>query len=310
MLPLHGLNRRCLGPRRSRVGLKQKCKFTASILRPNLMPTPVYDLVAHALTGAVSARAADTLLRAALRDAQVSPDSVGPAQMQDVLRGPLLGRLEGVLSPQQASRELQQVARRISSTFPPEPVLYQDPAGPLHWAGVGDVPARAPVATAGAAVPAEPAGSPAGAAQRPPLGRTDLPPQEALGEDDFEFDDPDYSAFEGDRRRYPLNTLGEQDALLADLARQAGVQGVVLCNLAGQVLRGRAPRGSADKLGAIVAATVLVLQQRQLNILCADLGSIKVCIRPLGHCCVAVLAGEGANVGRLMTGLGQIEIAA
>lgn len=281
------------------------------------MPTPVYQLVAQALSGAVSDRAADTLLRAALRDAQVSPDSVGPAQMQDVLRGALQDRLEGVLPPLQASRELQQIARRISSAYPPEPVQYQDPAGPLHWAEVAEEGVGS--AVLGPAVvgsPAELAATPGAGGRAPvPAGPVRAAAvrvsAESLSESDFEFDDPDYSAFEGDQRHYDLTTVVAQDALLADLARQAGVQGVVLCDLAGQVVRSRAARdASAARLGGIVAATVLVLRQRRLNILCADLGGVKVCIRPLGRYCVAVLAGDGANMGRLMTGLGQIRVAA
>ncbi|MFC4452227.1 roadblock/LC7 domain-containing protein [Deinococcus sonorensis] len=239
------------------------------------MSNPVYLLVVDSLSSAVSERAADTMLRAALRDARLSPDTVTAQDIQRVLSGPLLTRLASVLPPAQASRELRVLARRVAMEHPKAPTLFMDPDGPLNWE---QVPTPATVSVG----------------------------SEDLGSDDFEFDDPDYSAFQGNERLYDLKSPAGQQDLLSDLARQPGVVGVVLCDKSGQVLRALAPKNAAQ-LGSIVAATVLLFRQRTLNILSADLGSTKVCMRPLGSHCVAVLAGEGVNIGRLMTELKQIQ---
>ena len=76
----------------------------------------------------------------------------------------------------------------------------------------------------------------------------------------------------------------------------------MICALDGRVLRSRANRGEVA-LSSIVAATVMLFRHRSLNILCADLGQVKVCMRPLGEYCVAVLAGEQVNIGRVITEL-------
>ncbi|WP_425146890.1 roadblock/LC7 domain-containing protein [Deinococcus sp.] len=238
------------------------------------MPTPVYILVVDALSGSVSERAADTMLRDALKDAQLAAESVTPQEMQAVLSGPLLRRLSAVLPPQQAGRTLRSISRRVVEKHPRAPTLFLDPEGPLHWGSVDDVGVEA-----------------------------------ALSADDFEYDDPDYSAFQGEGRSYDLSGPQGQELLLSDLARQPGVQGVVLCSQDGQVLRSRAQRGGTS-LGSIVAATIMLFRNRQLSILSADLGSVKVCMRPLGVYCVAVLGGEGVNIGRVISELQGLKVSA
>ena len=247
------------------------------------MPTPVYTLVINALSNSVSERAADTMLKAALKDVYATPESVTAQEMQAVLSGPLLRRLAGVLPQAQASRDLLTLSRRITEQHPRALTLFLDPEGPLHWDGVGSEGAAG-------------------------FGRSDPGGASAaltLGADDFEYDDPDFSAFEGEQRHYDLSTSEGQEALLTDLARQPGVQGVVICDQGGQVIRSRANKGE-KALSSIVAATVLLFRQRSLKILCADLGQIKVCMRPLGEYCVAVLAGEQVNIGRVITELQQL----
>ena len=252
------------------------------------MPTPVYTLVINALSGSVSERAADTMLKAALRDAHASPENVTAQEMQAVLSGPLLRRLAGVLPQAQASRDLLSLSRRIAEQHPRALTLFLDPEGPLHWDSLGGEGADSPV-SAGLD----------GSEQN----RNSAPL--SLGADDFEYDDPDFSAFEGEQRQYDLSSPEGQEALLTDLARQPGVQGVVICTRGGQVLRSRANKGE-KALSSIVAATVLLFRQRSLKILCADLGQVKVCMRPLGEYCVAVLAGEQVNIGRVITELQQL----
>ncbi len=235
------------------------------------MPTPVYTLVINALSSSVSARAADTMLKAALRDVQMSPDNVTAQEMQTVLSGPLLRRLASVLPQAQASRDLRALSRQVTEQHPRALTLFSDPDGPLHWDSLDEE--------------SHELGAGAG-----------------LRADDFEYDDPDFSAFQGEQRQYDLNSPSGQEELLSDLARQPGVQGVVICDQAGRILRSRANKGE-KALSSIVAATVMLFRNRSLKILCADLGEVKVCMRPLGAHCVAVLAGEQVNIGRVITEL-------
>ena len=239
------------------------------------MPTPVYTLVINALSSSVSERAADTMLRAALKDAQLGPDSVTAQEMQSVLSGPLLRRLTTVLPQAQATLDLRLLSRKVAEQHPRALTLFRDPEGPLQWDTISDE-----------------------------LIEDQLAGKD-LAADDFEFDDPDFSAFAGEQRRYDLSTPAGQEELLADLARQPGVQGVVICALDGRVLRSRANKGE-KVLSSIVAATVMLFRNRSLRILCADLGQVKVCMRPLGEYCVAVLAGEQVNIGRVITELQQL----
>ncbi|GAA4006122.1 roadblock/LC7 domain-containing protein [Deinococcus rubellus] len=132
---------------------------------------------------------------------------------------------------------------------------------------------------------------------------------EEFGADDFEFSDPEYAHLQAAHKRYELATPQGQDALLYELARHAGVQTVVLCSTDGQVLSVRAPQG-APQLGSVVAATAMLFRQRDLRLLSADLGSATVCMRVLGKYCVALLARGDVNVGRLLSELQQIEVAA
>ena len=257
------------------------------------MPTPVYTLVINALSSSVSERAADTMLKAALRDARASPENVTAQEMQAVLSGPLLRRLAGVLPQAQASRDLLSLSRRIAEQHPRALTLFLDPEGPLYWDSLGSEFADSRAS----------AGPGRDGPDTDRQGRGNAPL--TLGADDFEFDDPDFSAFEGEQRHYDLSTPEGQEALLTDLARQPGVQGVVICGQGGQVLRSRTNRGE-KALSSIVAATALLFRQRSLKILCADLGQVKVCMRPLGEYCVAVLAGEQVNIGRVITELQQL----
>ncbi|WP_293913515.1 hypothetical protein [Deinococcus sp.] len=132
---------------------------------------------------------------------------------------------------------------------------------------------------------------------------------ENFSADDFEFSDPDYNHLQAAAKRYDLTSTKGQDALLSELARHAGVQTVVLCTTSGQVLNVRAPQG-APQLGSVVAATALLLRQRELRLISANLGSATVCMRVVGSYCVALLARGDINVGRLLGELQQIEVAA
>lgn len=245
------------------------------------MTNPVYNLTVRALSGLVSERAADTLLRGALRDQGLAPEGISAREMQRVIEGPLLGRLSGVLPAAQARAELgalvQQLARQEAPAPAPRPaspaVTWDEPPGTelTRWddseGSEGD-------------------------------GSHDGP---GLQADDFEFDDPDYLA-PPETRAYALGDPAEQDALISHLARMTGVQGVLICRASGEVLRERALPGAAS-LGSVVAATALLFRKRALRLMSADLGGRTVAMRPLGTFCVAVVAGPGVNVGRLLAEL-------
>lgn len=238
------------------------------------MTNAVYTLIVRALSGIVSDRAADTMLRASLRESGLSPDTVTAAQMQAVLRGPLLARLSGLLPPERARAELQTLAAEVQARYPKAPTLFLPPAA--AWDENSPEQAwTAPV--------------------------WEDPVDTTLSADDFEFDDPDYTVLPGERS-YALEKEADQDALIAHLGRMTGVQGVLVCRATGEVLRERSLSGAAS-LGGVIAATALLFQKRALRLMSADLGGRTVCMRPLGACCVAVVAGPQVNVGRLLTEL-------
>lgn len=228
------------------------------------MTNAVYTLIVRALSGIVSERAAETLLRAALREAGLTPEDVSAGEMQRVLSGPLLARLAGVLPQERARAELQALARQLQRHDPKAPTLLED-TSVADWNG------------------------------EDPL---------ALSADDFEFDDPEYVATPPERR-YALGSAEGQDALIRDLGRIQGVQGVMVCRSSGEVLRQRALTGTAN-LGSVIAATALLFQKRALSLMAADMGTQTVCMRPVGGYCVAVVAGPQVNIGRLLAELGQI----
>lgn len=259
------------------------------------MTHAVYTPIVRALSGIVSERAAETMLRASLREQGLSPEAVTASEMQRVLSGPLLVRLSGVLPEARARTELQRMAGQLQVQDPRAATLFgAAPAAAWDEAASGTLWTDAAWAEANGAEPsgAEPAGA---------------EPAD-LSADDFEFDDPEYAA-PTPGRRYVLESAAGQEALVRDLARMPGVQGVLVCRASGEVLHERALQGSVN-LGSVVAAAALLFKQRSLRLLAADLGGRTVCMRPLGAYCVAVVAGPGVNTGRLLAELGQVRAGA
>lgn len=258
------------------------------------MPNSVFKLVVDALAQVVSDRAADRMVRSALDDAAQTPETVGAEDMQRVLVGPLLERLSTVMPEQRARMELRALADRLHTQYPKAPTLF-----PV-----------APVAAVAAATPAGPTWdtSALSAVAAPPPPAADLSADDfEWDEDDFEFDDPEEALRAAiPVRTYALQGVEGQEALLSDLARQRGVQGVVLCDRQGRVLRSRLSRG-AEQLGSVVAATALLLGERRWRVLSAELGEQTVCMRPLGGYFVALLASGSANLGRLIAELGALQ---
>jgi len=240
------------------------------------MTNAVYTPIVRALSGIVSERAAETMLRAALREQGLVPEAVTAPEMQRVLSGPLLTRLSGLLPEPHARAELERLAGQLQAQHPRAATLFgASPSGAAWAAGGGDDPAD-------------------------------------LSADDFEFDDPEYVTASSERL-YRLDSAAGQEALVRDLARMPGVQGVLVCRASGEVLHERALLNSVNlgsaSLGSVVAAAALLFQKRALRLLAADLGGRTVCMRPLGGYCVAVVAGAGVNTGRLLAELGQIRAA-
>lgn len=250
------------------------------------MSNAVYTMVIAALAQVVSDRAAEHMLRGALDEAGLAPETVSAQAMQEVLAGSLLGKLSSVMPPARARQTLRALSFQLYSHYPKAPTLF----------GAEDEAAS---------------GWDTSALTQPASGETLNESDFEWDADDFEFDDPEE---EGLRttialRHYALDTASGQEALLADLARQRGVIGVVICDRQGQLLRARASRG-AQQLGEVVAASARLLGERRWRVLCAELGAQTVCIRPLGGHFVALLASGSSNLGRLIAELGAVQEAA
>jgi hypothetical protein len=241
------------------------------------MTNAVYSMTVHALSGVVSARAAETMLQTLLREQRLMPETVTAQDMQRILSGPLLTRLSLVLPPARARQELLALTRQLAAEYPKAPTLMTQLTPLAAWAGGVDASG---------------------------LSLDHL----NLGADDFEFDDPAYGSV-GLGRVYDLSGAAGQEELLRELARFAGVQGVMVCRASGEVLQSRAIAG-ASGLGGVVAATALLLGGRTLRLMSADLGDRTVCMRPLGGYCVAVVVGAQANVGRMLVELQGLQVAA
>lgn len=241
------------------------------------MTNVVYSMVVRALSGVVSERAAETMLQSILRDQNLNSQTVTAEDMQKVLSGPLLARLSMVLPAARARQELLALARQLEVQYPKAPTLFTENVPFAAWEESADATGT---------------------------GWGDV----SLGADDFEFEDPEYTLTTSSRA-YQLESALGQEELLQDLARLAGVQGVMVCRASGEVLRVRAIRDAAG-LGGVVAATALLFQRRALRLMSAELGGQTVCMRPLGAYCVAVVAGAGSNVGRLLVELQHLKVAA
>ena len=249
------------------------------------MTNAVYSMIVRALAGSVSERAAETMLRAALREQNLTSEGVSALEMQGVLSGPLLNRLSVVLPQARARAELRALASKLEVQYPKAPTLFSETIPVATW-------------DEGAAM------TNTGTHWQEPQ---ELQESHGFDADDFEFDDPDYTGPVG-VRAYDLGSTSGQDDVILDFARMQGVMGVMVCRSTGEVLRVRALRDAAG-LSGVVAASALLFQKRALTLMSADLGGQTVCMRPLGQYCVAVVAGPQVNVGRLLAELSQVQVA-
>ncbi len=238
------------------------------------MTNSVYNMIAQALSASVSARAAETMLQAALKEKGLNPGEVTPTEMQQVLSGPLMMRLSAAIPPARARAELMALSRELATSYPKAPTLFTDVGSFASWDDTTISPIN-------------------------PLH--DAPD---LTADDFEFDDPEFSSGLSERT-FALSEASGQEALIQHLGKMQGVQGVMISRSSGEVLRVRAMR-DAKGLSAVIAATAMLFQKRNLKLMSADLGGQTVCMRPIGAYCVAVVAGPNVNIGRLLAELQQV----
>ncbi|GGL01156.1 roadblock/LC7 domain-containing protein [Deinococcus radiotolerans] len=239
------------------------------------MTNAVYTMTVRALSGVVSERAAEMMVRSVLREQSLLPDTVSAQEMQRMLSGPLLSRLSAVMPAARARRELLALSNQLAEKYPKAPTLFVESGPHATWDDTQDTGAW-----------------------------NDL----GLGADDFEFDDPEYATGLAGRA-YDLGSTLDQDTLIQTLGRLSGVQGVMVCRASGEVLRVRAVR-DANGLAGVVAASAMLFQKRALRLLSAELGGQTVCVCPLGEYCVAVIASSQTNVGRLLVELQQLRVAA
>ncbi|MFC6591933.1 roadblock/LC7 domain-containing protein [Deinococcus lacus] len=235
---------------------------------------PVYLLTLRSIGRLAPEGAAITLLNEVLRGQQLAPDSVTADEMQSILFGPLLERLSNISRHDQASEALQGLSEELAALM----------LGQLSAPASTDPDDDFELEFEDEAAPLD------------------------FGDDDFEFDDPDYGVASAAARQYDLRQDSDQEQLIRELGRITGVESVMICSAAGQVLRSRAMR-DMTQLGGVVAATNLLFGQK-LRLMSASLGQSTVCMRPLGNYCVAVIAGPQVNVGRLLTELQQVQEAA
>lgn len=128
-----------------------------------------------------------------------------------------------------------------------------------------------------------------------------------FSEDDFEFDDPEFGGTLAERS-FDLSGAGGQEQLIQHLGRMQGVQSVLISRATGEVIREKAMRDSKG-LSSVVAATAMLFQKRGLKLMSADLGGQTICMRPLpGGYCVAVVAGQQVNIGRLLAEMQQVGV--
>lgn len=81
------------------------------------MANSVYNTVCDALSGLVSRRAAENIVREALMDANTDPDRVTAAQMQALLKSAVFARLQQIIPVAQAKGEIKQILTHLEKSF-------------------------------------------------------------------------------------------------------------------------------------------------------------------------------------------------
>lgn len=83
------------------------------------MANSVYNTVCDALSGIVSRRAAENIVREALLSAKTDPNRVTAAEMQSLLKSAVFARLQQIIPVAQAKGEIKQILTRLEKSFSP-----------------------------------------------------------------------------------------------------------------------------------------------------------------------------------------------
>ena len=84
------------------------------------MANSVYNTVCDALSGIVSRRAAENIVREALTTAKTDPDRVTAGEMQSLLKSAVFARLQQIIPVAQAKGEIKQILTRLEKSFSPQ----------------------------------------------------------------------------------------------------------------------------------------------------------------------------------------------
>lgn len=81
------------------------------------MANLIYNMVCDAFAGLISRRAAENLVKEALRDIGSDPERVTAAEMQELLRKGIFKRLQKVIPTMQAKGEIRRLLRRLDKNL-------------------------------------------------------------------------------------------------------------------------------------------------------------------------------------------------
>ena len=84
------------------------------------MANSVYNTVCDALSGIVSRRAAENIVREALTSANTDPERVTAGEMQSLLKSAVFARLQQIIPVAQAKGEIKQILTRLEKSFSPQ----------------------------------------------------------------------------------------------------------------------------------------------------------------------------------------------
>lgn len=282
------------------------------------MVNSVYALVCEALSGLVSRRAAESMVRDALRSAGTSVDRVTAREMRDVLKGPVLSRLQAIIPVAQARGEIRILLGRLEAV-----ANERRPLGPEVLEGLDALRAEfAPFAAWDHPLAARLRAGLDALPEAPDPVRALNALWDELAVLQLELSDPPLvdgndgasraaalpAPAEPRRRGTARATPEQQELLMTRFALEEGVVGVVLCDRLGTVRNARLADGSADRIAGVSAATAMLLDRtRSFSVYYTHLGEASVFIAPLGDELLTVLADGHVNVGRVLSEVGAVK---
>jgi hypothetical protein len=350
------------------------------------MANSVYNTVCEALSRIVSRRAAENIVREALRGAKTDPNRVTAEQMGSLLKSAVFARLQQIIPVAQAKGEIKAILTQLERSFEtkPNPALSpevleglaaiqnefrpyaklsqpraqrllksiqdlprsDDPVKMLNtlWAELdllqlelsGRSRATVPSPLAGQnmdemllssgeyginyefdEIPPSIQKTASLAGSAPEADNVTIPlPSPAVVSAPPVIPAPSTPVLRpsfgvpapSNARRFDLETPDGRDSMLAHLALEEGVVGVLLTDRRGTVLGERLSNGESDQLAAVVAATTLLLEKRRsFNVFYAHLGEVSAFVGLTGAHLVTVLSDDQVNVGRVLSELASLK---